>query len=1401
MRYIDRNQTELLSKQALDCEQSNGDMKAASMDNLAFCSFIDMDFNRADSLYRRIYSLTRNEIYRLRADVGLMRVSQRTAANKEFYDYSNSAKNRIRRIEENLSLLDSMEWCDYVAAKAEYHIASAIYYYYLQQEDQSMKAINAIDSRELLKADTATWLNYLYMKGSGGLCEGKSMEEIAAREADYLSLCLKYSRLGGYLYFEANTLQALAALKLNVKKLTNKMLKDENDTFTPTSRQLAELFSDENSPSAITLARQALNLFKTYGDNYQTAATYRTIASCLIDKEKYAESIDTLSIALEYVNKHHTTYYQCEDSIHLLPFAQTTDVAHEVKWASHGKMQTVPEWIMGIREQLSIAYSGLGMKEQSDYNRNIYLDLLEVVRQDKELENRYETLEREEATLNLMLCATAIFLLIVVTFFLIFNKYAKKKNREQTIILRRKLDICQRILFGDEHAESELKLLCQNDEAEVVKLIEPYLNWSNDNINRRRLLEEEQRCMEKEHKIHLSKIEKNKRKNIIKRACISIVSDIRPYIDRLLNESDRLVKATHTDEEEFIERLTYMDELAEKIIDYNTLLASWIKMKHGTLKLNIENFALNELFVIVAKSRQNFEMKRQSLDVVDTNLWIKADKPLTLFMINTLLDNARKYTPAGGVVSLKAEAKSEVVEITIEDNGPGIPEEDIERILHEKYYDASLIGKSSVQFEKIREYKGSGFGLMNCKSIVEKYKQTSKLFKTSSFHISNRESGGCRISICLPKGVKRMLSLLMVFIPSATITAESFDKDSLLAKASYYADQAYYCNVDRVYEEALTYFDSAMSCLNTHYLKTHQYPDSTALLTLDGEGKTAEIKWIEDNVDTDYYIILDIRNEAAVSFLALKRWDEYQYNNLAYAKLYKLISRDTSLEEYCTQLLRSSSAKTITLVLLCLLTLVIIILYYILYHRSWISQRINLKQIFHVNKAIFSTNVSTDIDEVNETSEEERQKLEHIPEKIILRTRQRIDDIFLLDAMAIGVFDKNNNSLSISCDSGLDELRIIKLESMMNDYYTDLKEPFVIDGDSLFIPLSTDAEVSTYRLGIVAFVRRQNKWKEEDVLYARLITGFISVVIDNAMLSPINQYDHIAMTQDEASKARYEEMQLYVQNTILDNSLSTFKHETLYYPSRVKQMLDSMLLKKQEDNLTSLTDLNELISYYKEIYYLLSNRSIHQCNDIVFKRTTFSPQVLLEYARAFAVKKEGQLLSLGRDTVTIPVLELTCESNLMEKELCTADDRMVVGDYSELSFLLEAILNEAYNYPKYGELFLSYEYDDKFIKFLFVDNRRSYTESELNRLFTPDYLIDAGTLDKRVDQISEGDDNKVTIDGVEYLICRQIIREHDEYLGYPGCRINAEKSVEGGLLIWFTIPFIENRSDKQNKMI
>lgn len=73
--------------------------------------------------------------------------------------------------------------------------------------------------------------------------------------------------------------------------------------------------------------------------------------------------------------------------------------------------------------------------------------------------------------------------------------------------------------------------------------------------------------------------------------------------------------------------------------------------------------------------------------------------------------------------------------------------------------------------------------------------------------------------------------------------------------------------------------------------------------------------------------------------------------------------------------------------------------------------------------------------------------------------------------------------------------------------------------------------------------------------------------------------------------------------------------------------------------------------------------------------------------------------------------------------------------------------------------------------FLFTDMRREKTREELNQLFYPD-----------LSRMTAGE--KGELYGTEYLVCKQIIRDHDEFAGRRGCRINAEPGKEGGFTIY-----------------
>ena len=91
------------------------------------------------------------------------------------------------------------------------------------------------------------------------------------------------------------------------------------------------------------------------------------------------------------VNQHHMLYYHHAadtlDKLHV--FVEGRYDLYRGSMDHAGRCENGTEWISRIQEQLSVSYAGLGMKYASDYNRNIYLDILNYTRRDKELESRY----------------------------------------------------------------------------------------------------------------------------------------------------------------------------------------------------------------------------------------------------------------------------------------------------------------------------------------------------------------------------------------------------------------------------------------------------------------------------------------------------------------------------------------------------------------------------------------------------------------------------------------------------------------------------------------------------------------------------------------------------------------------------------------------------------------------------------------------------------------------------------------------------------------------------------------------------------------------------------------------------------------------------------------------------
>ncbi|WP_294577632.1 DUF4118 domain-containing protein [uncultured Thomasclavelia sp.] len=145
-------------------------------------------------------------------------------------------------------------------------------------------------------------------------------------------------------------------------------------------------------------------------------------------------------------------------------------------------------------------------------------------------------------------------------------------------------------------------------------------------------------------------------------------------------------------------------------------LLSVTRLENGKMNLHLETELIDEI-INEALNHISRRIEQHHLVVVNHEEFIlaKVDARLIIQVIINIVDNAIKYTPKGSTIEIETIKHDHLVEVQIRDNGPGIKDEDKEK-LFEMFY--------TVKHNISDSRRGLGLGLALCKAIINAHNGT-----------------------------------------------------------------------------------------------------------------------------------------------------------------------------------------------------------------------------------------------------------------------------------------------------------------------------------------------------------------------------------------------------------------------------------------------------------------------------------------------------------------------------------------------------------------------------------------------------------------------------------------------------------------------------------------------------
>jgi len=423
-----------------------------------------------------------------------------------------------------------------------------------------------------------------------------------------------------------------------------------------------------NFDKATTNLHKAAEISKSLNDNYSLANNYNNLANLFLRQKQYSKAQEYLNMAIEITKQIETKEWLVE----------SYELYHKLYIEQNNYKKALEYYKLYTEVKASIDET-INSNRIADIKIKYETDYVEAENELLKKDNEIHVLQinRQKNIMNYWLGFTVLFLLLAI---ISFSRFRLKKRTNSLL----------------EQKNSELQEANQ-------KLLVSEKNLKELNATKDRFF------------------------SIIAHDLKNPFQSLLGFSETLYTDIDKYTK------EEIKEYSRIILETSQNLFNLLGNLLQWAKSQLGNMPLNPKEIdihnAVEDVISVLNITAQNKEINIKNL--VTNNIVVWADKHVIATVLRNLISNAIKFTNKGGVITISAIKEENDIKISVNDNGKGISQENIDRLfkIEEGFSTKGTENES-----------GTGLGLILCNELLTQSNGTlnveSSLGKGSTFHFT-----------------------------------------------------------------------------------------------------------------------------------------------------------------------------------------------------------------------------------------------------------------------------------------------------------------------------------------------------------------------------------------------------------------------------------------------------------------------------------------------------------------------------------------------------------------------------------------------------------------------------------------------------------------------------------------